>query len=620
MPDTPVSTRHGPAPSSRTYSLGRRVILVCIALYVAAAAALEVVELLSISRSVEESIEVRISELADQNTPALTRAIWNFDSDTSRLILSGIINDAAIGMVVLEDEHGVPATVLTSPGITPQASQGGGSNRTLLGPARSFPLYFSSAHSAPVFLGTLVVYPSLISERERVRQTLLIGIGRTTAIVIMLSIILFLAIEHFLGKPLRAMARQIAAIDPANPGLITIDPAARSGAEFNLVSSALNAMAGRIGETMDALRESERRIWSTFEDSPISLWDEDFSLMKKRIDLLRAEGIADWKAFFEPEERVIEFNTLARVRDVNRMTLKLLGIADKTTLLTGLPALFTKVQIESMRQEFVAFAGGETSYEGETDYATPDGKLVEMQIKVSIVPGSEGSWDHVLASVIDITEQKAAERFLVQSITEKNLLLREVHHRVKNNLQIVSSIVSLQRGDEDPDSPVSRSLIDIESRVWSMSLVHELLYENESFAFLDFSAYTRHLCDHLIYSYVSDPRRIHLVYDLDADVRLPLEKAIPLGLIINELVVNSLKYAFEDGRRGELRIAVDRDGDRLRLVVEDDGPGLAKPGIDKIRAHGGVGFSLVESLASQLGGTRRVEGDRGMRVSVVFPG
>jgi len=344
--------------------------------------------------------------------------------------------------------------------------------------------------------------------------------------------------------------------------------------------------------------------------------------MKQRIDSLRSEGIDDWRSFFAPEERVVEFNSLARVHDVNRMTLKLLGLTDKSPLLTGLPPLFTQAQIESMRQEFIAFAGGATSYEGETDYATPEGRLVEMQIKVSIVPGSEGSWNHVLASVIDITEQKAAERFLVQSITEKTLLLREVHHRVKNNLQIVSSIVSLQRGDEDPDSPVTRSLIDIESRVWSMSLVHELLYENESFAFLDFSAYARQLCDHLVYSYLTDPRRVRLVYEVDPDVRLPLEKAVPLGLIINELVVNSLKYAFADGRSGELKVVMTREGERLRLVVEDDGPGLGNEGPHRGAGPGagGVGFSLVEGLAAQLGGERSIEGDRGMRVSVIFPG
>ncbi len=602
-------------------SVSRRVIFVCLALYVAVAAFLEGIEVLTVSRQVKKSLDDRIVALADQNLPALSRAVWNLDNDISGLILEGIANDAAIGKVELDDELGRPTLSLYSPELA--AMKGGGReeiDKLMLGQLRSFKLSFESQNNPSTFLGTLTLYPSLVSEHERIRQTLLLGIGRTAIIVVLLLLMLFLAIEKFLGKPLRVMAKQIAAIDPADPGSVHLLPPRGAGGEFVLVSAALNAMAARIGETMDALRESEHRVWSTFEDSPISLWDEDFSLLKRRIDELKAEGVVDWRSFFAPAERVAEFNALVRVRDVNRTTLKLLGIADKDILLSGLPTLCDQVQIEMMRQEFIALASGATSYEGETDYATPEGRLVEMEIRVSVVPGSEDSWDHVLASIIDITNQKAAERFLIQSLNEKELLLREVHHRVKNNLQIVCSIVSLQRGDEDPASPVSRSLVDIESRIWSMALVHELLYENESFAFLDFAAYTRQLCDHLVYSYISDPRRIRLVCEVDSNARLPLEKAIPLGLIINELVVNSLKYAFCEGRSGELRVKIAREGDKLRLEVEDDGPGLRDKSGRNGEGSGGVGFSLVEGLAAQLGGTRSIQGEGGMRVSVVFPG
>jgi len=602
-------------------SVSRRVIFVCLILYIAVAALLEGIEVLTVSRQVKKSLDERIVALADQNLPALSRAVWNLDNDITGLILAGMANDGSIGKVVLDDELGRPSISLYSSELATGKGRGRAEiDDLMLGQPRSFKLSFASQNSPPAFLGTLTLYPSLVSEHERIRQTLLLGLGRTAIIVVLLLLVLFLAIEHFLGKPLRVMARQITAIDPADPGSVHLMPTPGAGGEFLLVSSALNAMAARIGETMDALRESERRVWSTFEDSPISLWDEDFSLLKRRIDELKAEGIVDWKSFFASAERVVEFNALVRVRDVNRTTLKLLGIEDKAVLTSGLPTLYDQVQIELMRQEFIALAGGATTYEGETDYATPEGRLVEMEIRVSVVPGSEDSWDHVLASVIDITNQKAAERFLIQSLNEKELLLREVHHRVKNNLQIVSSIVSLQRGDEDPASPVSRSLIDIESRIWSMALVHELLYENESFAFLDFAAYTRQLCDHLIYSYLTDPRRVRFVCEVDSNVRLPLEKAIPLGLIINELVVNSLKYAFGEGRRGELAVKIAREGDTLRLEVEDDGPGLHGKGGHNGEGSGGVGFSLVEGLAAQLGGTRSIQGEGRMHVSVVFPG
>ena len=152
-----------------------------------------------------------------------------------------------------------------------------------------------------------------------------------------------------------------------------------------------------------------------------------------------------------------------------------------------------------------------------------------------------------------------------------------------------------------------------------MALVHELLYESDDFAALDFPGYVRKLCDRVVSGFEDAPGGIRVDVDIRQEVRLVLEKAIPCGLLINELVVNSFKHAFPDGRRGIITVSVDRDPDGTVLVrVADDGVGVAD--LAAARKPRSIGFTLVESLASQLGGTVELSGAGGFCSELRFPG
>jgi PAS domain S-box-containing protein len=203
----------------------------------------------------------------------------------------------------------------------------------------------------------------------------------------------------------------------------------------------------------------------------------------------------------------------------------------------------------------------------------------------------------VQALQAEIAERKRVELRMMSSLQEKEVLLKEIHHRVKNNLQIISSLLSLQSEKICGQDPV-KTFRESQDRIRSMALIHEKLYQARDISHVDFAEYARSLTAYLSRSYVTGPG-IRLVVDIDG-ISLDIDKAIPCGLIINELVSNSLKYAFPDRRPGEIRIRLTGDGDGYALVVEDNGTGLP-PGLD-FRNTPSLGLQLVNTLVEQLEG------------------
>ncbi len=208
---------------------------------------------------------------------------------------------------------------------------------------------------------------------------------------------------------------------------------------------------------------------------------------------------------------------------------------------------------------------------------------------------------------VDITEQKRA-------IREKEALLKEIHHRVKNNLQIISSLLNLQAGGIF--DPRDLSLFqESESRVRSMALIHERLYKSEDFTRIDFREYVESLVMSLFHTYAIH----HVTYHAEIqDVRLSIDTAIPCGLMINELMTNALKHAFPDGRKGKIDVTVAPHADGMvMLEVRDDGIGLpADVTPDTVQT---LGLHLVTLLTNQLGGRMEIRREDGTAVRVIFP-
>ncbi|MDH7512070.1 MAG: histidine kinase dimerization/phosphoacceptor domain -containing protein [Clostridiales bacterium] len=261
------------------------------------------------------------------------------------------------------------------------------------------------------------------------------------------------------------------------------------------------------------------------------------------------------------------------------------------------------------------FKTGEPVNLVELEVVTGDGLKHHAEFSVSLVRDAQGQPTGFRGVVRDITERKLAEQRIRASLQEKEVLLKEIHHRVKNNLQVISSLLNLQAYNSS-DPQLLKALREGQNRIRSMALVHEKLYQSKDLSRIDFGEYIRKLSVHLFQSYQVDPGRIELKQDIEG-IFLDINTAIPCGLIMNELISNSLKHAFPEGRKGEIYLELRRqDEKRLLLSVRDNGVGLPED-LDIYKTKT-LGMQIVTLLAFQLDGTIELSREQGTEFRILF--
>jgi len=214
----------------------------------------------------------------------------------------------------------------------------------------------------------------------------------------------------------------------------------------------------------------------------------------------------------------------------------------------------------------------------------------------------------------DITDQKRTEAKIKASLREKESMMREIHHRVKNNLQIVSSLLRLQ--SRSIKSQTLKDTFEIaQNRIKSMALIHEVLYLSESLDRINFSEYIKRITNHLFTMFSRNAKKIQLELDV-GEFYLDIDKAIPCGLIINELVSNAFKHAFPDGESGKIHVKLDNKLDRYTIVVKDNGIGI--PDDVDIGNTKTLGLQLVNDLVNQIDGSYEIQSDGGTVFKIAF--
>ena len=243
------------------------------------------------------------------------------------------------------------------------------------------------------------------------------------------------------------------------------------------------------------------------------------------------------------------------------------------------------------------------------------GEVYYAEKTVTPVRGTDGDVTHFVSTDRDITEKRRAEERLKGSLAERGLLLKEVYHRVKNNLQIVVSLLQRQ-AEACTDERARQTLTATQQQVYSMALVHQQLYQSADLAEIGMESYVRELTASLMQAWDVAPDRVSVSLAVD-EIRMNLSTAIPCGLIINELVTNALKHAFPRDRVGEVMVALRVRGEGLELVVRDNGAGLPDE-TDGDRSPS-LGVRLVQDLTYQLGGTLEVTRSGGTTWRMAFP-
>ena len=224
------------------------------------------------------------------------------------------------------------------------------------------------------------------------------------------------------------------------------------------------------------------------------------------------------------------------------------------------------------------------------------------------------SISYILSLSLESSKKDKAQKQIIKSLEEKDVLLREIHHRVKNNMQIISSLLSLQ--STNITNPEMKDIFNqSQNRVKSMAMIHEQLYHTDDLARIDFKSYVNELIKGLFQIYSSNQKQIEWVVNVE-DVKLDIETAIPCGLIINELVSNSLKHAFINRTNGKICFDMMRDSNIINFKVSDNGIGI--PDNFQLENTSTLGLNLVKTLVNQLDGKLNIDHDNGISYDVIF--
>jgi len=375
--------------------------------------------------------------------------------------------------------------------------------------------------------------------------------------------------------------------------------------EIQILSSHIGGMVDQITTSEKKLKEINQNLKEEIEQRKTA--DEALSFNLAILDL-QLERSPDGILVVNTDNKVISFNQ--RFKVIWGIPEELLEAGYDPPLLDFVQEQMADPEMFLKRIHYLYQNPRERSHE---DIYLSDGRVLERHSEP--MAGEDGTYYGRVWYFRDITDQKRSVNEIRHALREKETLLKEVHHRVKNNLQAVSSILDLQ-SVYITDGEAMKLCRDSKNRILTMALLHENLYRGQDQTRVDLKKYVSALADHLLSSMERETGSI-VIDTRIADVTLNPDTAIPCGLIITELVSNSLKHAFPGGRPGKIRVDIAMDGDdRYRLTVSDDGVGL--PDDWDLAEVPTLGLKLVGSLSAQLSGTMEISSGRGATFSISF--
>ncbi|UTB33583.1 MAG: PAS domain S-box protein [Methanobacterium sp. ERen5] len=362
-------------------------------------------------------------------------------------------------------------------------------------------------------------------------------------------------------------------------------------------------------------KPDEHPDWNTLRDKIIGLGESSIQksyypeLQKRLAELERFRSLLD-----ETNDHIFLLNIPSgKFSDVNKSASERFGLNSKELCPMSIHDLVDREEIEKFSELFNQLAdksqGRNTFY---SVFLDSQGNKIPVEISASTV--KFGDELYIVMVVRDITERQEAENKIKKSLEEKKVLLREIHHRVKNNMQIISSLLNLQTTYTD-DGNVVDILMESQNRVKSMAMIHEKLYQSTELARIDFKDYINQLTIYLRQSYVYMNSSITIETEVD-DIHLNIDTAVPCGLIINELVTNSIKHGFPNGMPGIIRVKLSESNGEYILSVKDNGVGF--PETIDFRNTDTLGLQLITNLVLQLDGTVEVVLDQGTEFKINF--
>jgi len=310
---------------------------------------------------------------------------------------------------------------------------------------------------------------------------------------------------------------------------------------------------------------------------------------------------------------VVMLDKRGRVEDTNTSFERVFGYQLSEIKGKELDKLITNADQRDEAHQISAKTFSGDSFQTESVRINKNGN--EIPVLIGAVPVSFK--DEIIAifgMYVDISERKEAEEQLRQSLKEKEVLLKEIHHRVKNNLAVITGLLELQIENTEDDR-ARKKLKDSQSRIYSMALVHEQLYQTELFSSLELDEYIQDLSNSIRSTFIDQSTDIEIKLDVDP-VELTINQAVPCGQLLNELITNSFKHAFPGRQKGVITITLKESSEEVRLQVSDDGTGIPDDFID---GNGNsLGMTLIQTLVHQLEGELEVDNAGGTTFIITF--
>jgi|GEM_PF-1536460 len=528
---------------------------------------------------VAKSVE-SIREVQSAQTPAAALALWNYDFQGLKTIVGGI---AGIPYVNYAEVFDLASGKSVSAGV-PSSS--------------SLVIETELRHGAPELHRSIGRFSIQIDRRaivDRVMQSILKIVGFELLFLVVESALIFAIFKYLVTDRLSALGAQLGRMEADDP--------------LPLLRSSGKSMGDELDRLAESFNETSRKLYEERAKTEKALSDLRESEERNRVLIERAP---DAILLYDPD--------LGRYVDCNPEAERLFGLSPKEILGKGPFDLQLPAQPDGLPLATSVVQNRRRVMAGETVVTRRlvrgrggEPRLCELRLAPVVIGGRA----LMRASYLDITESVATEEKLKKTVREKEVLLQEIYHRTKNNMQVIASLINLESPALDTDR--DRELFkELNSRINSMALVHQMLYESRDLSNIHLGDYLRELADMLSEAYRCGPRHIAIETDAEGDIGTTIDTAIPCGLVVNELLLNSITHAFPSGGPGRIRVELRRlDVSSLRVVVEDDGVGL-KEGFS-LGSDSGMGLKVIYALISQqLEGTVAFRSAGGLRWEITI--
>ncbi|MCC7550006.1 MAG: PAS domain S-box protein, partial [Methanobacterium sp.] len=381
-------------------------------------------------------------------------------------------------------------------------------------------------------------------------------------------------------------------------------------------------LAGRTTETTGLKKDGTK---FPFEMS-LTMWEIDGEIYftsiirditdRKEIEKSLKDSEKKYRTLFEADP---DYTILLRLdgylADVSQAAMNITGLTRDELIGKHFMDLkiFPEEELQLNIKRFSSLAKGEELLPFESRIYDANGEIRFIEVKQTFIE-LDNELEYILLICSDITQRKKDEDAIRTSLKEKQVLLQEIHHRVKNNMQIISSLLNLQKQYVD-DKEVVNILMESQNRVKSMAMIHEKLYQSKDLIHIEISDYIESLVKGLFYSYSLKIGVITPILKIER-ITLNMETAVPLGLIVSELVSNSLKHGFPEGRKGEIWVYLNKKDNKYILTVGDNGVGF--PEEFDFKNTETLGLQLVNNLVNQLDGEITLDMDHKTQFEIIF--